>query len=398
MALDGHRLVLAMCVGQVANLLPHVVVPAVMAVHLIPLWGLSAGAAGLMASAYSIGYMVAVPVLTALTDRYDARVILIAGSLVSGIATIAFGVFADGLYSAALIWAVAGMGFAGAYMPGLRALTDRLGSGDHSRSISAYTGSFSFGVGLSFLVSQLLADALGWRPAFMIIGVLPLVMVAVCLGLPAHKPAPKPGALLDFRPVVRNRPAMGYILGYGVHCFELYGFRTWIVAFWAFVATNNGGSAILSPILVSAIVTIIAMPASMYGNELAIRHGRHKAIGAVMLASAATGTAIGFAAGAGPAVLLALMLIYSFTLPGDSGALTSGMSASADPAMRGATMAMHSMVGFGCSALGGWMVGVALDAAGGPASANGWCAAFLLMSAVIATGPLILRWSRTTAP
>ncbi len=36
MALSGRALVAAMCAGQVGNLLPHVVVPAVMAQHLIP--------------------------------------------------------------------------------------------------------------------------------------------------------------------------------------------------------------------------------------------------------------------------------------------------------------------------------------------------------------------------
>lgn len=73
MPLSGKSLVVAMCVGQVGNLLPHVVVPAVMAQHLIPLWRLSAGEAGLMASAFAIGYMLAVPVLTALTDRLEDR-------------------------------------------------------------------------------------------------------------------------------------------------------------------------------------------------------------------------------------------------------------------------------------------------------------------------------------
>jgi hypothetical protein len=57
-----------MCIGQVGNLLPHVAVPAVMPQHLMPLWTLSASEAGLMASGFSFGYMVAVPVLTALTD------------------------------------------------------------------------------------------------------------------------------------------------------------------------------------------------------------------------------------------------------------------------------------------------------------------------------------------
>jgi hypothetical protein len=53
-------------------------------------------------------------------------------------------------------------------------------------------------------------------------------------------------------------------------------------------------------------------------------------------------------------------------VPADSGALTSGTTASATPMYRGATLALHSTVGFGLSALGGWGAGVALDAAGGP--------------------------------
>src|SRR5690349_4914324 len=220
-ALTGRALVAAMCLGQVGNLLPHVVVPAIMAQHLMPLWHLSAAQAGLMASAYAFGYMLAVPVLTALTDRFDARGILLAGSAISGLATIAFGLFADGLLSASLISAVAGAGFGGAYMPGLKALTDRLPSGDASRSVTLYTASFSVGVGLSFLVSQLAADFYGWRSAFFITGIAPLSMVIVSLMLAPSKPQTAQGHPLDFRPVIRNRAALGYILGYGAHCFEL---------------------------------------------------------------------------------------------------------------------------------------------------------------------------------
>src|SRR5262249_59041710 len=78
--LTGRALVAAMCLGQVGGLLPHVAVPAIMAQHLMPLWGLSAAQAGLMASAYGFGYMAAVPVLTTLADRIDARYILMAGA------------------------------------------------------------------------------------------------------------------------------------------------------------------------------------------------------------------------------------------------------------------------------------------------------------------------------
>jgi predicted MFS family arabinose efflux permease len=392
--LTGRGLVAAMCLGQVGNLLPHVTLPAIMAQHLMPLWNLSAAEAGLMASTYAFGYMLAVPVLTTLTDRIDARRVLIAGSAVSGLATVLCGLLADGLVSATLLWAVSGIGFAGAYMPGLKALTDRLPPGDTSRSVTLYTGSFSIGVGLSFLVSQLAADHIGWRAAFYMTGAGPLIMLAVCLSLSSVKPAPTHGHLLDFRPVLRNRVALGYILGYGAHCFELYGARTWIVAFWTFVAARNDGAVLLGPVAVSVLFTIVSLPASVLGNEAALRYGRHRAIAIVMFISAVVALTIGLCAGASPVLLLALVLAYGVTIPADSGALTSGTSASATPAERGATLALHTTVGFGLSAIGAWAAGVTLDAAGGPEEPSAWLALFALLAVGVLLGPMALWWSR----
>ena len=396
MKLHGKALVAAMCVGQIGNLLPHVAVPAIMAQHLMPEWHLSATEAGMMASSFAFGYMVAVPVLTTLTDRIDARRILFAGSALSGLATLAFGFLADDL-SAVIWWTLAGIGFAGAYMPGLKALTDRLEPGDSSRSVTLYTSSFSFGVGISFLVAQLAADLLGWRYAFVMTAFGPILMIAACLMMAPHHPPPTQSRLTDFSPVFRNRAALGYIFGYGAHCFELYGIRTWIVGFWTFVAAQNAGSAIPGPIAVSVMFTILAMPSSILGNELAIRFGRHRAIGLVMAGSALAAVLIALFAGQSAWLLLGLILVYAFTVNADSGALTSGMTLSADPNFRGATMALHSTVGFGLSALGAWGVGVAIDTAGGPASTSGWVAGFGLLALGIAFGPLALLWSRGRA-
>ena len=393
MRLSGRALVTAMCIGQVGNLLPHVVVPAVMAQHLIPQWSLSASQAGLMASSFAAGYMLAVPVLTGLTDRIDARLILLTGSAVSGLATCAFGLLADGLLSASLIWGIAGIGFAGAYMPGLKALVDRLPVGDNSRSVTLYTATFSVGVGLSFLIAQVAADALGWRCAFYLTALGPLAMIAACSGMSPVSPIPSSRALLDFKPVFRNRAALGYIFGYGAHCFELYALRTWMVAFWTYVVASNSGSTLLQPITVSVLATVLAMPSSILGNEVAIRFGRHRAIICVMCVAGIIGSLIGIGATASPAILLALILAYSIAIPADSGALTSGMTLSAQPEYRGATMAMHSTVGFGLSALGGWAVGVGIDAGGGMDAPAGWLVAFLVMAAGGMLGPLALWWS-----
>ena len=396
MRLSGRALVFAMCFGQLGNLLPHVAVPAVMPQHLMPLWSLSGAEAGLMASGFSFGYMLAVPILTTLTDRIDARLILLVGSTATALATIAFGWFADGLWSATAIWGLVGIGFAGAYMPGLKALTDRLPPGDTSRSVTLYTASFSVGVGLSYLVAQLVADWHGWRQAFLITGLGPLIMVVVCVAMPTVKPPFVQRRLLDFGPVLRNREAMGYVLGYGAHCFELYGFRTWVVAFWTFIAARHPESVLLGPVAVSVISSLLAMPASILGNEAALLFGRHRALTVLMLLSAAVALAIGFSIRASPLVLLVLLAAYSFLVPSDSGALTSGMSLSAEPSRRGATMAMHTTLGFGLSALGTWGAGITLDLAGGPESSSGWFATFGLLAGSILLGPLALWWSRST--
>jgi MFS family permease len=384
----------AMCMGQVGNLLPHVVVPAVMVQYLMPLWGMTNTQAGLLAAAYAAGYMVAVPFLSALTDRFDARRILLMGSLCSGLSTLAFALFATSWLTGVIIWGLAGASFAGAYMPGLRALTDRIDTVNASRSITLYTASYSLGVGFSFLVSQLIADAFGWRWSFGITGLGPLFMAFVAWRMKPVLPTPTGGHLLDVRPVLRNRPAMAYILSYGTHCFELYGFRTWLVAFWTFVISRHQGGSLPDAMTVSFLASILAVPASIIGNELSLRFGRERAITWIQVISALTALSVGLFAG-GPAwVLLVLILFYAMTVPADSGSLTAGMLSYAQPQFKGLTLALHSTVGFGLSALSGWLVGLALDSQGGTEDPQAWLAAFGVLAAGVMLGPLALRLSR----
>ena len=192
----------------------------------------------------------------------------------------------------------------------------------------------------------------------------------------------------------RNTNARGFVLGYGAHCFELYGIRTWLVAFWTFVAMKHSDASLLTPVVVSVVFSVLAMPASILGNECALRFGRHRAITAVMFSSAFVALLIGAFADKSPWLLLPLIVAYAITVPADSGALTSGMTMAADPNFRGATMAVHSTVGFSLSALGAWALGVALDAAGGPSNASAWTAAFTVLAAGILIGPIALYWSR----
>ncbi|MGD9880043.1 MAG: hypothetical protein AB7F22_18635 [Reyranella sp.] len=103
---------------------------------------------------------------------------------------------------------------------------------------------------------------------------------------------------------------LGHSFGYGWHCFELYGVRTCLVAFWGLVAASGG--APLGALVVSALFTALAAPVSILGNELALKLGRYRAITVVMLLSAAVGLAIGFTAGLSSWLTLILMFAFAY--------------------------------------------------------------------------------------
>jgi MFS family permease len=358
-------------------------------------WRLTNTEAGWISGIYYAGYVVAVPVLTSLTDRVDARRIYLASTAVGGVASLGFALFADGFWSALLWRTLAGIGLAGTYMPGLKALTDRVAGPSLTRGLGFYTGGFSIGLSLSFLVAGAIDAWLGWRWAFgaaAIGSALALVIAAWALRPVAPElPAAARPHLLDFRPVLRNRAAMGFAVAYGAHCWELFGLRSWIVAFLAFaLARAGGGEATLSATVVAMLSSLVGLPASLFGNELCLHHGRKRVLIWAMLVSAAVACAIGFAGALSYGAAAALMIFYGALVMVDSASLTAGTVGAAAAGQRGATMAVHSSIGF-LGAFGGPIVfGVVLDLAGGTDSVVGWGLAFASLGIAVALGPLVL--------
>ena len=60
----------------------------------------------------------------------------------------------------------------------------------------------------------------------------------------------------------RNREAMGYILAYAAHNWELFGLRGWIVAFLVFSQTLQPGYDGWNVTLIATLVALIAVPSS----------------------------------------------------------------------------------------------------------------------------------------
>ena len=318
--------------------------------------------------------------LTSLTDRIDPRRVILVSLVVGTAGAVGFATLAEGFWTALVFRSLQGAGLAGTYRPGLKALSDATeGSAHQSRYVAFYTSSFGIGAGLSFVAAGEMTALLDWRWAFAVAAVGSAVsfVVIVAVLAPSRPAAPKHVShFLDFRPVLRNRRAMRYILGYAGHNWELFAMRSWTVAFLVFA---QGGPAddtkTRIATAIAAIATLLGVPASIVGNELAVRIGRHRWILLITSASMALSLVIGFSAGLSWGLAVALSLLYGILATGDSAALTAGTVGAAEPGQRGATLAMHSFIGFMGGIVGPPAVGAVLDAIGRD-SVTGWGVAF----------------------
>jgi len=382
-----------MCVAHVASLAGFSTYPALLP-GLQAEWAMSGAEAGLLSGFFFAGYMVAVPVLTSLTDRIDARRIYLVSCFAAAMGSAGFGLAAQGLASGGAFQLLVGAGIAGTYMPGLRALTDNTAGSAQSRGIAFYTAIFGVGMAGSVLMAGEIAALAGWRAAFLVAALGPPLAGAIVVAvLPPRTPdrAAAPAKLLDFRPVLRNRVAMAFALGYAVHCWELFGSRSWLVAFLASAEAAGGGAWPLGPIAITAIANTVSPLASVLGNELAMRSGRARVIRAAMMASGVLTCALGFLVGLPWYVLLLLVVLHMILVMSDSSALTAGLVQASDPATRGSAMALHSTLGFGAGFIAPLAFGAAYDAAAGGAAAVAWGAAFVTLGIGGVVAPLMLR-------
>jgi MFS family permease len=392
------RIVGLICLAEALSMTGFAAYPVFLAL-LRDTWGLSNSQAGFIGGAYFAGYMTAVPVLASLTDRYDARRIHIGSCLLAAVSNIGFAFGARGMVTAAVLQALAGAGLAGTYMPGLKALTDRVAGPRQSRYVSFYTATFGVGTSLSFLLAGLLGRTIAWPFTFGLLAAGPFLAAAlVYFGLGALPPS-SPGAarpsLFKSFTVLRERAVSGYVLRYAVHCFELFGLRSWMVAFILFAyGLNRTGFPPVGATEAAALINFMGIPVSILGNEAAMRLGRSRYIPGAMLASGALAWAAGFSSAGSWWIMLAFLAVYFIAVMSDSAALTAGLIEATPPQSRGAAMAVYSFAGFGSGFLAPLVFGAVLDVTGGKADPKAWGLAFGCLGLgclVVSGGGALLR-------
>jgi MFS family permease len=391
--MPAWRLTLILCLAEALNMAGYSAVAALLP-ELRFAWSLGNAEIGIVEGAFNVGYVVAVPILVTWTDRRDPRTIYLAATALGIAAALGLAFLAHDLWSAAFFRCLAGIALAGTYMPGLKILTDAVSGPKQSRYLALYTASFSLGASASTAATGAIGHAVDPAAAFLFAAVgATAALLLVVLAVRPRPAAPEQraaawGALWQ---AARNRRALGYSLAYAAHMWELYGFRAWLVAYLLFAATGSlAPTGDTSYALWGAVLLLLGMPSSIIGNEIALKIGRRRLIVLVMCISAALALAFGAGSSLPFPLLIIVGAIYSLFVTADSASLTAGAVAAARPGQSGATMALHSLLGFAAASLGPLAFGLALDF-GGDHAAGSWLAGFAILAAGVACGPLILQ-------
>src|SRR5829696_4489559 len=168
--ISGAKLVAVVCAAQIFVQIGAGFWPALLP-QMMQLWQLSNSEAGWITAIFYGAYMVSVPVLVTLTDRVDPKRVYLFGVAATVIGHLMFSLYADSFWSAFLMRALTGMGWAGTYMTGLKLLADQVDAKMMSRATAGHAASIGISGALSFACGDLIANLAGWRAAFLVAAV-----------------------------------------------------------------------------------------------------------------------------------------------------------------------------------------------------------------------------------
>ena len=374
--MNPRLLLWIMCVHLGLNLIGLHGFPALLP-DFIDRWTLSESEAGWLAGAPYFSSIFAILVSIG-SDRFDARRLVIAGSVANTVGFLGFAFLADGFWSGFGFRLLQGIGFAWVYIPGVKVIADRMAPGEEAKAGAFYISTFPIAASCSYVTTYWLDAAVGWRLAFAFPGIAAVVAALLVWSLIAPKATTGGGgASLDLRPVFANRNAMKVILANFCHTIELLALRSWMVAFFVFAATTDGGAPDWNWPLLAMALTLLGSPTGMAGSWLGARFGMARISALSLLLSGAAACVVGFAAD-WPFWLLLFgpVLLHNLFVLMDAGTLAGAVIEVSSPELRGRVLALHAFANSAGGFVGPALFGIVLEMTGGAASVNAWGYAF----------------------
>jgi MFS family permease len=194
-------------------------------------------------------------------------------------------------------------------------------------------------------------------------------------------PYPFPTAKFDPRQAGRvfaNREVRLATLGYVGHMWELFAAYAWFSAFFADSLQARGTPSGSAAAFATFAFFAAGGPGSWFGGVLADRWGRPNTTTLMMAFSGSCSLLIGLLFGASPWLILAVALIWGFTVVADSAQFSTMVTEYADQAYVGTALTLQLAAGFTVTVATIWLIPLLQQALG-------WRWAF----AILAPGPVL---------
>ena len=355
--------------------------------------GLSNAGAGALFSAYLAGYAASALYLIPLTDRIGPKRIMYVSAAMAVAAHLLFPLMTYNVFVGVVLRAIAGVGFLGIYVPGLRLVARRFEQNGRGSAMGLFvTAQYASHSGSLALTGWLMAT-MEWRDAYALVAGLSALSLPMLFFLVRSVPdthGPLAQGRLD-PTVLKSGPVQFVILGYTVHALNLYALRVWLPVFLVSILVARGvseGNAIVTAAEVGGLALAFGAVGPVMGGAISDRLGRTAAASLILGLSALC--AIGFAwIGHWPwGLIVAVSVVFGWAASADSAIYQTGITEVADPRRLGSTMALQASLGLLGGVIGPVLFGGILDVTGGEYR---WVFAFSTLGALAAIAIVGLR-------
>lgn len=332
---------------------------------IIDAWGLSGLRAGIIFSAFQVGYLLAIIPAGALADRYPARWVVAAGAAGTGLASLLFGAFASGFGSGAALRLLAGVCMAGVYVPGIRFISDWYPPAARGRALGVYVGAYSFASGLSFVVGSRVAAAIDWRVAILATSVGAILVAPVML-IGTRNPdggADRAARRFDLT-VLTNRAYLYAVAVYTLHSWEVFGVRNWLLVFLFTVPAVADRTAPITAGTVVGLAFMLGGLGNLLGGWASDTLGRTRTIALALGTSGAISLVLPLLVDLAYPALVLVVLIYGIALTADSSPVSTAITEVVADEHVGVALSVQSLVGYSGAAVAPVLFGFALDTSG----------------------------------
>jgi MFS family permease len=328
-------------------------------------WGLGDTAAAWLTIAVQLGFVAGATVSSVLNlaDIVSPRLVLLGGALGAAGANALLAV-AGGVGAAVPLRFATGFFLAGVYPPALKLMATWFRRG-RGTALGIVVGALTLGSAAPHLVNGL--GGLDWQTVVWATSVL--TVAGGVLGAAFVPEGPYRFARATFDPrqaglVFRNRGVRLASLGYFGHMWELYAMWAWFLVFTTDSLETRGEEVGARAAYATFAVIAAGALGCWIGGILGDRIGRTPTAAAAMTISGACSLAIGFLYGQALWAILALGLVWGFTVVADSAQFSTMVTELADQTYVGTAVALQLAVGFTLTVATIWLMPYFADAVG----------------------------------